>query len=186
MLYQFFQDMLDILRLRYRHPATYLYTLPVVLAIIVVLGAINAVSMSPLLGNSSAAIFFAILLTLLKWVILSRSMRKVVSYYSQNSLPFAGFTLLSEALMIPMVLLFYVPKLAMLGLFYQLWIFSVQVIGFTKMGQVSAWKIAIGYILYSVITLIIGTLLLSLFMMAGWFDADVINQQLQNIMSTTL
>lgn len=42
MLYSFLTDMWDILRLRYKNPADYFYTLPVILAILLLLGMINA------------------------------------------------------------------------------------------------------------------------------------------------
>ena len=42
MLYDFLKDMWDILRLRYKNPADYFYTLPVILAILLLLGMINA------------------------------------------------------------------------------------------------------------------------------------------------
>jgi len=42
MLYDFLKDMWDILRLRYKNPADYFYTLPVILAILLLLGMVNA------------------------------------------------------------------------------------------------------------------------------------------------
>ncbi|WP_416191346.1 hypothetical protein [Neisseria sp. CCUG12390] len=183
MLYHFLKDMFDILRLRYKTPAEYLYTLPVIAAVLLLLGVINAANMSPLFGQHPAAIVFAVLLTVVKWLVLSRAMRAVLHYYNgAQPLPLWGFTLASEALSIPMLALFYIPQLAVAAMFYQVWIFWVQAIGFMRMGNVSVWKVAVGYILYFIGTLIIGSILLMLFIQAGWMDAEAINRQLQIIM----
>ena len=72
MLYHFLKNMLDILRLRYKHPAEYTYPLPVILAVLLLLGMINAAAMSALFGKDAAAVVFSILLTAVKWLILSR------------------------------------------------------------------------------------------------------------------
>lgn len=184
MLYRFLQDMLDILRLRYRDPAHYRYPLGVVAAIILLLGVINAAGMSALFGGSDAAIYFAVILTAVKWLVLSRSMRAVLHYYGAPQLPLWGFTLASEALNIPMLAVFYVPQMATVGLFWQVWIFWVQAIGFMKMGNVAGWKVMLGYLLYFVGTLIVGSIVLMLFVQAGWMDADALNRQLQTIMQS--
>ena len=81
-----------------------------------------------------------------------------------------------------MLALFYVPQLATLALFYQVWAFWAQVIGFMKMGNISGWKIMLGYLLYFLGTLAVGSVLLILFIQAGWMDAETLNQQLQAIM----
>lgn len=184
MLDQFFKDMWDILRLRYKDPAEYRYTPPVILAVILLLGMINAASMSPLFGKSAAAIIFSILLTLVKWLVLARAMRAVLHYYGAPRLPLWGFALTSEALMVPMLAILYAPQLASVGLFWQIWTFWAQVIGFMKMGNVSGWKVMIGYAAYFIGTLLVGSVLLMLFVAAGWMDADALNQQLQNMMKT--
>ena len=56
MLYHFLKNMLDILRLRYKHPAEYTYPLPVILAVLLLLGMINAAAMSALFGKDAAAV----------------------------------------------------------------------------------------------------------------------------------
>ncbi|MCP1771404.1 hypothetical protein J2T38_000196 [Neisseria perflava] len=109
--------MLDILRLRYRHPAAYRYTLPVILAVLLLLGVINAASMSPLFGSSPAAVAFCILLTAVKWLVLGRAMRAVLHYYGAPELPLWGFVLSSEALAIPMLVVLYIPQLSFIGMF---------------------------------------------------------------------
>lgn len=183
MLYQFLKDMWDILRLRFHSPEHYRYTLPVVVAVLLLLGIINAASMSPLFGREPAAIAFAVLLTTVKWLMLARAMRAVIGYYGGGAkLPLWGYTLASETLAVPLMLLLYAPQLGTLGIVWQVWTFFAQATGFMRIGNVSAGKVLLGYFLYLVGTLAVGTVLLMLFVTAGWFDADVLNQQMKVIM----
>lgn len=183
MLYQLFKDMLDILRLRYKKPEEYIYTLSVIIAVILLLGLINAASMSPLFGKTPAAIAFAVVLTTIKWLILSYTMKMLLHYYGAAKQSLYGFVLASEAMSIPMLAVFYIPQLAMFALFWQVWTFWVQAIGFMKMGNVSGWKVMIGYMLYFIGTLLIGSVVLMLFIQAGWLDTNSLNQQLQILMN---
>ncbi|STZ75732.1 hypothetical protein [Bergeriella denitrificans] len=182
MLDQFLKDMWDILRLRYRNPEEYRYSPAVAAAVVLLLGVINAAGMSALFGNSTAAIVFAVLLTALKWRVLAHMMRAVLRRSGAGDLPLVWFTLLSEALMIPMLLVMYVPQLSPVGLFWQVWTFWVQAIGFMKMGNVSGWKVMLGYIAYFIGTLLAGTVLLLAFVQFGWLDAELLNQRLESIM----
>ena len=172
MLYHFLKNMLDILRLRYKHPAEYTYPLPVILAVLLLLGMINAAAMSALFGKDAAAVVFSILLTAVKWLILSRTMSAVLHYYGAPRLPLQGFTLASEALNIPMLLVLYVPQLSPLGLLWQIWAFWAQAIGYIKMG----------YIAYFICTLIAGSALLMLFTHLGWMNEEMLRHQLQTIL----
>lgn len=183
MLYQFLKDMWDILRLRFHAPEHYRYTLPVVAAVLLLLGIINAASMSSLFGREPAAIAFAVLLTTVKWLMLARAMRAVIGYYGGGAkLPLWGYTLASETLAVPLMLLLYAPQLGTLGIVWQVWTFFAQATGFMRIGNISAGKVLLGYFLYLVGTLAVGTVLLMLFVTAGWFDADVLNQQMKVIM----
>lgn len=182
MLYHFLKNMLNILRLRYKHPAEYTYPLPVILAVLLLLGMINAAAMSALFGKDAAAVVFSILLTAVKWLILSRTMSAVLHYYGAPRLPLQGFTLASEALNIPMLLVLYVPQLSPLGLLWQIWAFWTQAIGYMKMGNVAGWKVAVGYIAYFICTLIAGSALLMLFTHLGWMNEEMLRHQLQTIL----
>ena len=105
MLYVFVRDMWDVLRLRYRSPETYLYSPLVMAAVLLLLGVVNAASMSPLFGSGAAAVCLSVILVIVKWLVLSRSMRKVLHYYGAPRLPLWGFILVSEALLLPLLLL---------------------------------------------------------------------------------
>ena len=115
MLYVFVRDMWDVLRLRYRSPETYLYSPLVMAAVLLLLGVVNAASMSPLFGSGAAAVCLSVILVIVKWLVLSRSMRKVLHYYGAPRLPLWGFILVSEALLLPLLLVLYVPALAFCG-----------------------------------------------------------------------
>lgn len=93
MLYVFVRDMWDVLRLRYRSPETYLYSPLVMAAVLLLLGVVNAASMSPLFGSGAAAVCLSVILVIVKWLVLSRSMRKVLHYYGAPRLPLWGFIL---------------------------------------------------------------------------------------------
>ena len=183
MLYVFLKDMWDILRLRYKNPADYFYTLPVILAILLLLGMINAADMSPLLGVSTAAVVFGVLVTVIKWLILSRVMRYVLSINGAPRLPLWGFILASEALMIPALLVFYVPQITPLLMFWKTWVFWVQAVGLMQMGQVKVWTVFKGYLLYFCCMFLIIGILIQLFTLAGWFDKATLMQNFNALMA---
>lgn len=184
MLYSFLTDVWDILRLRYKNPADYFYTPPVIFAVLLLLGVINAANASPLFGTSAAAVVFAVLVTVIKWLVLSRTMSFVLSRNGSPHLPLWGFVLASESLMIPTLLVFYVPQLTPFLLFWQIWTLWVQVVGLMRMGRVKIWTVFQGYLLYFCGIFIISTIMLSLFMMAGWLDMAELQQNLEAFMTT--
>lgn len=183
MLYDFLKDMWDILRLRYKNPADYFYTLPVILAILLLLGMINAADMSPLLGVSTAAVVFGVLVTVIRWLILSRVMRYVLSMNGAPRLPLWGFILASEALMIPALLVFYVPQITPLLMFWKTWAFWAQAVGLMKMGQVKVWTVFKGYLLYFCCMVVIIGIFIQLFTLAGWFDKATLMQNFNALMA---
>ena len=141
MLYVFVRDMWDVLRLRYRSPETYLYSPLVMAAVLLLLGVVNAASMSPLFGSGAAAVCLSVILVMVKWLVLSRSMRKVLHYYGAPRLPLWGFILVSEALLLPLLLVLYVPALAAFALLWQAWVFVVQVRGLMWMGNATVGRV---------------------------------------------
>ncbi len=186
MLYQLLRDMLDILRLRYKHPAEYRYTLPTMAAVLLLIGLVNAAGMSPMLGNSPGVVAFAVALTVLKWLLLSRVMRNMLGYYGTNNaerLPLQGFVLASEALVVPALAMFYLPALGFIALFWQVWTFWVQAIGFIKMGQVSGMRVMLGYLVYVLLLMVAGALLLALFGQLGLMDLQSISEQMNTMMN---
>ena len=183
MLYVFVRDMWDVLRLRYRSPETYLYSPLVMAAVLLLLGVVNAASMSPLFGSGAAAVCLSVILVIVKWLVLSRSMRKVLHYYGAPRLPLWGFILVSEALLLPLLLVLYVPALAAFALLWQAWVFVVQVRGLMWMGNATVGRVLVGYLLYGFGVLCVGTVILMLFIAAGWLDMETLNQNLQALTS---
>jgi len=184
MLYVFLKDMWDILRLRYKNPADYFYTLPVILAILLLLGMINAADMSPLLGVSTAAVVFGVLVTVIKWLILSRVMRYVLSINGAPRLPLWGFILASEALMIPTLLVFYIPQSAPLLMVWKTWAFWTQAVGLMRIGQVKVWAVLKGYFLSFCCFVVISGILLNLFTLAGWLDKATLMHNFEALMTS--
>ena len=183
MLYVFVRDMWDVLRLRYRSPETYLYSPLVMAAVLLLLGVVNAANMSPLFGSGAAAVCLSVILVIVKWLVLSRSMRKVLHYYGAPRLPLWGFILVSEALLLPLLLVLYVPALAAFALLWQAWVFVVQVRGLMWMGNATLGRVLVGYLLYGIGVLCVGTVILMLFIAAGWLDMETLNQNLQALTS---
>ena len=91
--------------------------------------------------------------------------------------------LVSEALIIPALAMLYAPVLALLGLFWQVWTFWVQAIGFMKMSGQSLWKVLLGYAAYLVVLMLAGSLLMMLFGAMGWLDLQSISEQVNGMMN---
>ena len=81
MLYKFLSDALSALRLRFAPPVHYRYAPVVVIAILLLMAAVNAVGMTPVFGNSNGALGFALCLTILKVFVLARSMTITLNYF---------------------------------------------------------------------------------------------------------
>ena len=183
MLYHLLRDMWDILRLRYKHPTEYRYTLPTMVAVLLLIGLVNAAGMSPMFGNSPGVVAFAVALTVLKWLLLSQVMRAMLGYYGSERLPLQGFVLASEALVVPALAMFYLPALGFIALFWQVWTFWVQAIGLIKMGQVSGMQVMLGYLVYVLLLMVAGALLLALFGQLGLMDLQSISEQMNTMMN---
>lgn len=183
MLYHFLRDMWDILRLRYKTPADYRYSPPVAAAVLLLLGLVNAAATAPVFGKSTAAVVFAVLLTVLKCGVLSITMAQILSR-NGNRLPLWGFVLVSEALSVPLLALFYAPALASVGLFWQIWIFWVQALGLIKMSGRPGWQVILGYLAYAMLAVLAGSALMMVFAQAGWLDLNALAEQAKIILKT--
>ena len=175
---QFFSDAGQVLRLRFREAGEYRYPLPLCLAVLAAVGAVQTPAAVPFFGSGHATLAFIMLLSLLRCVLLARAMSAVLAYFGGTRLPLFGYSVLTEALILPSVLVFYLPQTAPVWLFWSAWIFWVQCIGFYHIGKQGAGKVLLGYLAYFVATMMVGALLLSLFIMAGWFDLAVLQENL--------
>lgn len=178
---QFFSDAGQVLRLRFREAGEYHYPLPLCLAVLAAVGAVQTPIFVPMFGSGNATLAFIMLLSLLRCVLLARTMSAVLAYFGGTRLPLFGYSVLTEALILPIVLVFYLPQTAPVWVFWLSWIFWVQCIGFYHIGKQGAGKVLLGYLAYFVVAMIAGTLLLSLFIMAGWFDLAVLEENMKII-----
>ena len=184
-MYNLFLDALAALRLRF-HPAEhYRYNSAVIIAALLVVGAINAAAMSPILGNSSGTIGFAVALTVLKWAVLSVVMAKVLHYYGAPQMRLYGFIAMTELLAAPLIAMLYWPQgLSFVGLLWQVWILVVQIIGLTRLSGQSGGKVLLGYLAYFALLMLAGSLLLMVFNAAGWLDIQAMAAEMQKITQT--
>ena len=77
-----------------------------------------------------------------------------------------------------------VAALAPVALFWQVWTFWVQIIGLMRMSGQPLMKILIGYLVYLLVLMLLGSLLVALFVQAGWLDIQQINLQMEELMKS--
>ena len=94
-----------------------------------------------------------------------------------------GLYLVSEALLLPLLLVLYVPALAVFALLWQAWVLWCRCVGLMWMGNATVGRVLVGYVLYGIGVLCVGTVILMLFIAAGWLDMETLNQNLQALMS---
>ncbi|WP_373796081.1 hypothetical protein [Neisseria dentiae] len=183
MLYHFLRDMWDILRLRYKNPADYRYSLAVSAAVLLLIGLVNAAATAPLFGKSPAVVTLAVLLTVLKCGVLSLVMGRMLSRGAPK-LPLWGFVLASEALSVPLLALFYAPALAAAGMFWQIWIFVAQAVGLIRMSGQPGWRVMLGYLVYAVLTVVAGSVLMMVLAQIGLIDLGALTEQARVILES--
>lgn len=181
MLYHFLRDMWDILRLRYKNPADYRYSLAVSAAVLLLIGLVNAAATAPLFGKSPAVVTLAVLLTVLKCGVLSLVMGRMLAR-GAGKLPLWGFVLASEALSVPLLALFYAPALAAAGMFWQIWIFVAQAVGLIRMSGRPGWRVMLGYLVYAVLTVVAGSVLMMVLAQIGLIDLGALTEQARVIL----
>lgn len=176
------RDMGDVVLLRYRPIEHYRYGLPVFLITILGVGVANAVVLRPIFGYSQGILAFAIVFAILKWLLLTRATTGVLHYFGSPRIPFLGYALMTEALILPFLLLPYVPELSIFLSFWQLWIFWAQLLGFAVISQQPIGRVLIAYFVYALLTLFFGMIFLSLFDAAGWIDLKEMQIHLHRFM----
>lgn len=182
-LLPFVRDIGDVLRLRYHEIDHYRYGLPVFVMIMLAVGMANAVMMRPILGNSAGAMAFALVFAILKWLLLTRATTAVLHYFGSPRIPFLGYALLTEALILPVLLLPTLPEMALFVSVWNMWVFWAQLLGFAKISQQSVGRVLLAYVVYGLMTLIFGMIFLQLFVQAGWLDWDILEKNMANFLS---
>ncbi|MDF7675342.1 hypothetical protein PT286_01085 [Neisseriaceae bacterium ESL0693] len=184
-MYRFFLDALAAIRLRFFNTAHYRYPLTVIMAILVTLSVLNTVAATPLLGTGTHVLFLWLIVTTLKWLLLSLVMRQFLSRPDKAQQNWSGYILMTEALMLPMILSFYWPQVfSVIGFFWQIWIWVVQFIGLKRISQVSGFKIAGAYLVYIVLALLCYMTVFVWFLQSGWLDMTIIQQNMEQLQNS--
>lgn len=185
-MYQLLLDAIAALRLRFFKAEHYHYQPSIIAAALAVISAVNAAAMAPLFGNDAGAVGFAFALTILKWLLLSVVMAAVLHYYGAAKLRLYSYIAMTELLAAPLIAMLYWPQaLGFIGMLWQTWIFVVQIIGLTRLSQLSGGKVLLGYAAYFVALMLSGSLLLLVFNLMGWLDVDALAAQMQQLSQTS-
>lgn len=176
------RDMGNVLRLRYHPIEHYRYGLPVFLVVILGVGVANAVMLRPMFGYSDGILAFAIVFGVLKWLLLTRATTGILHYFGSPRIPFLGYALMTEALILPILLLPYFPELTLFFSIWQMWIFWVQLLGFALISQQAIWRVLVAYVVYGLLLFVFALIFLFLFHTAGWLDLKEMNEHLQQFM----
>ncbi len=193
-MYQFLLDAWATLRMRYKPQETYRYHVTVVVAILLALSFVNAslfnmnaqtmlakasdllpagqAALSPIFASHSDIVVTAFAFTVLKWFVLTLTLQKVLGYYGAKNLQLLGFIFITEALVLPEILLFYAPNLAMVGVIWSFWTFFVQINGVVYLSGVKPFKVVIGYLAYFMMIMITGMMLAGLLSVFGFVDSE--------------
>lgn len=186
-LYDLARDAWHIMRLRFfPHPFLYRYGLPVFIAIIIAVGLTNALNIRPLFGMSYNVIIFAVLMNVTKIILLTRISSEMLRHVKTNErLPFLGYVLASEALILPNLLAFSVPQLAVPLMFWNIWAFWAQTTGFMVQSGRPLRRVIVAYLVYWLAYIALISLFLSLFFTAGWLNQAEILQNIEQLFNTT-
>lgn len=183
-MYQFLVDAWATLRLKFYPVTHYRYSLSITVLVLLTLGLINAASMPPFFtGTQAGLIGFAITLTVLRWLTLCLVMKNFLSPNS-SLLAWSGYILVTEALMMPLVMLLYFPEImAVPGFLWLGWIMTVQLIGFIQISKLKPSKIILAYVLYFFCAIFAGTILLFVFFNMGWLDLESTLKSMEQFMN---
>lgn len=183
MLSKLLNDALQTLLFRYFEPEHYRYSLFAVCGVLLLLGLVSAAAMTPLLGKDNPAILLAILMTVVKWYVLAKVMERWLIHSGSKPLDFLGYTLATEALAIPSLFVFYQPSLAFFGMLWQIWTFLAQAIGFIRLSHATSGRVILGYMVFFVMTMLVNSILVIVFIQAGALDLQEIHTRIQQIFS---
>lgn len=179
----FIKDMADVLRLRYQPIDHYRYGLPIFVMVMLTVGVANALILQPIFGGGQSILAFAIVFALLKWLLLTRATTAVLHYFGSPRIPFLGYTLLTEALTIPMIFLPILPEMAIVFQIWNMWIFWVQLLGFAQISEQSMAKVLVAYVVYIILVFIFTIIMLQLFHLGGWLDLAVLQNNMREFLA---
>lgn len=176
-----FRQSINSIRLRF-HPAPAYHYAPIVyLFVLIAIGINQANMMPPIFGHQLYVLLVGIIVSVVRWFILAYSVSISIAYFSARPrTSFLGYTLATEALVIPNILLFYFKEVSVLLLLWDAWAFCVQLIGFRVIsGQNSFRAVLCGYLLYIVCSLVVLGTLLGILHLFGMIDIHALMDSLQ-------
>ena len=183
-LFDLARDAWFMMRMRYRpKPEMYRYGTVVFVAVLLAIGLVNVLNMQPIFGRSAGAMGFGILTGITRFVVLARSSREILRDSKTGArLPWLGYVLAGEALMLPSLFVFILPELAMPLSIWLLWAFWVQAMGFVVQSGHQPRKVVIMYLVYWLASVLLIGLFFTLFLSVGWLDAAEIAHNLQHFL----
>ena len=108
----------------------------------------NMANMAQILGRQTGITIFVIVLTVVRWGVLSMAMEIILGYYNKQPGRWYGYVLATEVLILPTLATLYWPQvLATPGSLWLLWTLVVQIFGFVRISQQNIFKVFLGYII---------------------------------------
>ena len=182
-LWDLVRDWAQLLRLQFRPAHTYRYGLGVFIFVALGIGVISAANSLPILGNGAGVFWFAAVVAIGRWLLLTRVMTNTLHRFGSEKIPFLGYTLATESMMIPNILLLYFKELSPILALWNIWTVYVQALGFYRIGQLTSLKpLIIGYLLYFLASLVFIITMLILFSAANWVDPNSIQAAIDEAM----
>ena len=132
-MYRLMSDAANLMRLRLRPAEEYTYPLLDCLGALVMVAAVNTAMLSPVLNGQYGMIAFVLSLNLVKWPVFAGVMTRLMGALGGRRQSLWGYTLLTEVLSLPALLLLYVPSLALLLQVWMAWAFAVGVMGYARL-----------------------------------------------------
>ena len=183
MLWNFILDGVNAFRLRFKPLEEYRYHWSTLVGIMLLLGLQKYLVFYVLIGISPALLLYCIIGIFLHCAILAETMKRVLKITQNRDISLFSFILLTEALLLPLVLLLFLPQdspLQFLKLFFSLWFFVVQVVGLVWHSKATVLKVLVGYLLYAVIVFMALLTLLTIFHQLGGISSE----EMQTIMDS--
>ncbi|MDK4688131.1 hypothetical protein [Kingella negevensis] len=171
-------DATQAMRLRYRPFAElYFYGLPVFVVVMLAVGVANAMAYAPILGHSWGAFAFGLVAAVTRWLILTRAVTDVLHYkYGSPKIPFLGYTLATEALVIPTIFMLPFQELAPLVGIWTAWAAWAQLAGFAVVSRQTIWRVLLAYVVYWLVSGLLISIFLAAFISDGLLnEAEIVN-----------
>ncbi|MBH5330090.1 hypothetical protein H9Q10_10485 [Eikenella sp. S3360] len=186
-MYRLISDAANLMRLQFRPADEYVYPLHDMLGALLVAAAVNTAMMAPLLSGQHGIMALMFCLQLVKWPVFSTVMDKLMGAVSGRRVWLWGYVLVSEVLVVPLLLLVYVPRLALLGDMWSMWGTVATIIGFARLCGARVWQVLLGYALSFCVLFVVAGLLWTLFVTLGVVDTAQMEQLMmrwQEMMNT--